>query len=118
MPGSISTGVASRAGATTDDCTGSADRGAGMAGRAGTTGVRGAGSCGTGIGGEDVAASGGAPSALLRVSHRPGRRPREFSPVRSASKGCGRPKRRSEATLGLYALPGYSVERPYSLILL
>jgi hypothetical protein len=65
------------------------------------------GGVGSGLGGPSrspgLGASGGTlPSARLKDSHRPGFRGEESSEG-SASRGCGRPKRRSGATGRLYS---------------
>jgi hypothetical protein len=75
--------------------------------RIGGAGGRAAGSGGSGTGGlggsRGVDASGGeVPTARLKDSHRPDFRGGESSDG-SASRGCGRPKRRSGATFRLYA---------------
>jgi hypothetical protein len=78
----------------------------------GAIGGVGSGTRGTG-GSTGLEASGGElPSARLKDSHRPGFRGEESSEG-SASRGCGRPKRRSGATCRLYARslrPGTATE--------
>jgi hypothetical protein len=68
----------------------------------GAIGGVGAGGGGPGRSAGLEASGGGLPSARLKDSHRPGFRG-EDSSEGSASRGCGRPKRRSGATCRLYA---------------